>query len=380
MGPADSTGAQRAVGAVAAPTEEGGSACAGVRPRPARTRPSRGIIPARGEHLPHSTHRLLSSDSSPHARGARRGRGWRRRYRGLIPACAGSTRPGGAGPHPSTAHPRMRGEHLVTAVAPLIPLGSSPHARGARAVADVRAVSGGLIPACAGSIRSRTCPPSWRWAHPRVRGEHPLATCDTPSHAGSSPRARGAPNGHHLDRRLAGLIPACAGSTKRRHYCGRFSRAHPRVRGEHVMNRWPSSWLPGSSPRARGARPGPLRVGCAGGLIPACAGSTHCSQAATVAHWAHPRVRGEHGNAESVIASGSGSSPHARGAHFLTCMFSAQYLSFHSLSPNSRAAIHLRIHHISVVPREPPHRFPQPTPTTPEGRPRELQQPPQRAR
>ena len=53
---------------------------------------------------------------------------------------------------------------------------------------------------------------------------------------------------------LAGIIPACAGSTLVEVTCAPDAGDHPRVRGEHppmVMLPLPSG---GSSPRARGAR------------------------------------------------------------------------------------------------------------------------------
>ena len=53
-------------------------------------------------------------------------------------------------------HPRMCGEHLAHMVCVLSDLGSSPHVRGAllqRQWLDIRA---GIIPACAGSTRSVT--------------------------------------------------------------------------------------------------------------------------------------------------------------------------------------------------------------------------------
>ena len=69
-------------------------------------------------------------------------------------------------------HPHMRGEHAKTEGAMDFEEGSSPHARGARGKGVHQAVARGIIPACAGSTwgppRSRI--PSWD--HPRMRGEH----------------------------------------------------------------------------------------------------------------------------------------------------------------------------------------------------------------
>ena len=157
----------------------------------------------------------MATGSSPHARGApeRRTRGMKEqrdhpRMRGehayysrspteapgIIPACAGSTMPASA--------------------APSLSMGSSPHARGAPWQLTL------------GVLASRD--------HPRMRGEHPSGVAGPPA--------------------LAGIIPACAGST------GETRRIPPNPAG--------------SSPHARGAPTLHLRRKHSG--------------------WDHPRMRGEH--------------------------------------------------------------------------------------
>ena len=88
---------------------------------------------------------------------------------------------------------------------------------------------------------------------------------------------------------------------------------HPRMRGEH----WPSILIPasgtGSSPHARGT----LQSGRCGadaiGIIPACAGNTKFLGAVLTPGGDHPRMRGEHGARQIDGISLRGSSPHARG-------------------------------------------------------------------
>ena len=78
------------------------------------------------------------------------------RTSGIIPACAGSTWMIAVPDDRVRDHPRMCGEHLAHMVCVLSDLGSSPHVRGAllqRQWLDIRA---GIIPACAGSTRSVT--------------------------------------------------------------------------------------------------------------------------------------------------------------------------------------------------------------------------------
>ena len=97
-----------------------------------------------------------SLGSSPHARGAHDASPIFVNGYGIIPACAGSTRPGWRLRADSRDHPRMRGEHDAAVVVSVMAGGSSPHARGAHERADDQRGARGIIPACAGS----TTPPS----------------------------------------------------------------------------------------------------------------------------------------------------------------------------------------------------------------------------
>ena len=259
-------------------------------------------------------HVYLPDGSSPHARGARAGRDEPARAAGLIPACAGSTRRRGRSRGSGWAHPRMRGEHRYGVREVFIPLGSSPHARGAPATAETHRIRGGLIPACAGSTSRRARLPRPAWAHPRMRGEHYQPAGIVHADEGSSPHARGARALRSGGAGVTRLIPACAGSTRARSQHGRRRTAHPRMRGEHHRRADRTFGAGGSSPHARGARWDRRPRRAAQGLIPACAGSTSSGRAGRSAARAHPRMRGEH----ATIAAGTvivrGSSPHARGA------------------------------------------------------------------
>ena len=151
-------------------------------------------------------------------------------------------------------------------------------------------------------------------AHPRVRGEHLLRDHKTVWVWGSSPRPRGAPECSGPDSVASGLIPASAGSTYRWWSPGFPSWAHPRVRGEHCRrSRGTPSWT-GSSPRPRGALGGVHRVPSSSGLIPASAGSTAKGVVHQFKNRAHPRVRGEHIEHDPLADAGLGSSPRPRGA------------------------------------------------------------------
>ena len=213
--------------------------------------------------------------------------------------------------------------------------GSSPRARGALRCGEPRHPSRGIIPACAGSTRGSTRWPTGGRDHPRVRGEHirasTSASCCSGSsprargalligmnplfRGGSSPRARGAPHPAPKQPQSRGIIPACAGSTAGTLAAPRPTGDHPRVRGEHVVQYLIPEAAQGSSPRARGALDLLEADGHLAGIIPACAGSTQGDPRQDPGRQDHPRVRGEHRGQEPHRLRVQGSSPRARGAH-----------------------------------------------------------------
>ena len=176
--------------------------------------------------------------------------------KGIIPACAGSTDEceveedyyEGSSPHargarngrsswscPSGDHPRMRGEHVRGGAARTPRHGIIPACAGSTTpVCAMIASTAGSSPHARGALKPVvTLMAAWR-DHPRMRGEH------------------GAP--HERLGLLAGIIPACAGST--------------------LQNVWWYRACIGSSPHARGA----LRI------------TTGISCKVKD----HPRMRGEH--------------------------------------------------------------------------------------
>ena len=112
-----------------------------------------------------------------------------------------------------------------------------------------------------------------------------------------------------------GIIPACAGSTKRFSSTEMPFRDHPRMCGEHFGSLIFSFTLTGSSPHVRGARVAlpPAVFALVGssphvrgalflmdissivtGIIPACAGSTPNVRRSPTHNRDHPRMCGEH--------------------------------------------------------------------------------------
>ena len=152
----------------------------------------------------------------------------------IIPAYAGSTTSADSRGRQRRDHPRIRGEHVGGLVGVWDDAGSSPHTRGALSCLTTLILTGGIIPAYAGSTATWTSTGTRRRDHPRIRGEHP------------SPPAR--------LRGFPGIIPAYAGSTLiwRRRSPRRGD--HPRIRGEHSRTRVVCAGGRGSSPHTRGAR------------------------------------------------------------------------------------------------------------------------------
>jgi len=67
-------------------------------------------------------------------------------------------------------HPRTRGEHGLIRAITALRQGSSPHARGAQC--EYRQALNGIIPARAGSTRPGSGTAESGRDHPRTRGEH----------------------------------------------------------------------------------------------------------------------------------------------------------------------------------------------------------------
>ena len=170
--------------------------------------------------------------SSPLTRGKHQGRRERRHRVGLIPAHAGKTLPALSMLLRARAHPRSRGENPFSLFVGCATTGSSPLTRGKPPSSRPRSTE--------------------RRAHPRSRGENSLLAFPNVNPLGSSPLTRGkhltAPQTNHRSR----LIPAHAGKTFGRAGGASPTRAHPRSRGENLVDRVTYKCETGSSPLTRG--------------------------------------------------------------------------------------------------------------------------------
>ena len=273
----------------------------------------------------------------------------------IIPAYAGSTSTVPIALMATADHPRIRGEHGGTGIAQGADNGSSPHTRGAPSPGILERLADGIIPAYAGSTTPTAGIHCRRADHPRIRGEHRSEPQLRRKDGGSSPHTRGARTPTLPRQGYAGIIPAYAGSTRRRAPCWPSTADHPRIRGEHFISRASMARTMGSSPHTRGALLHSRVDAGDRGIIPAYAGSTdflgdalaaiggsspHTRGAPTSCRssrsrlriipayagstWGctwfgmvttdHPRIRGEHYGSEIVVVEGLGSSPHTRGA------------------------------------------------------------------
>ncbi len=267
-----------------------------------------------GEHPSRRSHRHLRQGSSPRMRGALVQHLREDGHRGIIPAYAGSTKSRICQRRFKRDHPRVCGEHPSRAEPRVSRRGSSPRMRGARLISVFALLICGIIPAYAGSTASPSTPGGSSGDHPRVCGEHRNWRKGLNPRWGSSPRMRGAHDATQTCRRCLGIIPAYAGSTSRG-CCGQPQGGdHPRVCGEHTTSALVAYASAGSSPRMRGALHRPVHRPRHPGIIPAYAGSTGDREDKDGQGGDHPRVCGEHKTTWEHAVDYPGSSPRMRGA------------------------------------------------------------------
>ena len=194
----------------------------------------------------------------------------------------------------SQDHPRGCGEHMVWALLMFSGSGSSPRMRGAPGSDRHQDMTDGIIPADAGSTSEWRITACATWDHPRGCGEHSVSHTVADWRGGSSPRMRGARPTPTESPPMTRIIPADAGSTRKRAATTQTTKDHPRGCGEHRFSNTSSAHIQGSSPRMRGARFGPDPRSRRTGIIPADAGSTLLSMRPADKPVDHPRGCGEH--------------------------------------------------------------------------------------
>ena len=191
--------------------------------------------------------------------------------------------------------------------------GSSPLARGLPQGPQDRGLGPGIIPARAGFTRPRRRKHPILPDHPRSRGVYGCGTWAAQYADGSSPLARGLRRREPLGHPLVRIIPARAGFTEpRRRGAGR-GPDHPRSRGVYGFGvGWPIRRT-GSSPLARGLPLHPRMSAASLRIIPARAGFTKHLIDQDRDAGDHPRSRGVYACDVHDELMAAGSSPLARG-------------------------------------------------------------------
>ena len=247
----------------------------------------------RGEHAPARHPQTLEDGSSPRARGTLHDQsrdGYAQRF---IPTSAGNTT------YPGTTYGASSG--------------SSPRARGTPRRCPPSCLATRFIPASAGNTSAVNACGGLMSVHPRERGEHVGVRCRPSSKAGSSPRARGTRGQRPAADALRQFIPASAGNTSAGSVGRSAGPVHPRERGEHIATLFDAGAGYGSSPRARGTPEGVARLALELRFIPASAGNTRNIAPSCCNTAVHPRERGEHRQRGRAGSGWHGSSPRARG-------------------------------------------------------------------
>ena len=195
---------------------------------------------------------------------------------GIIPAYEGNTKYYREYAPNVGDHPRVCGEHRNTVPSVQRMTGSSPRMRGTQQLRVSHGEFAGIIPAYAGNTFGHSVGFAGNWDHPRVCGEHHACHPNAVPDRGSSPRMRGTLRYHTHALRKTGIIPAYAGNTRRPLADGWNHWDHPRVCGEHRLATISPATLSGSSPRMRGTLKEDVAALRQRGIIPAYAGNTRC--------------------------------------------------------------------------------------------------------
>ena len=205
-----------------------------------------------GDHGASASEDSELAGSSPHVRGPP-GQCVENVFdRGIIPACAGTTANDRQRPRHERDHPRMCGDHFFPAPIYSSARGSSPHVRGPlRVIAATRGFRG-IIPACAGTTPANAERNGNIGDHPRMCGDHTVAQVLVLWAMGSSPHVRGPPLLALADEIEDGIIPACAGTTSWTPTAAARGGDHPRMCGDHLGYHGGEELEVGSSPHVRG--------------------------------------------------------------------------------------------------------------------------------
>ena len=232
----------------------------------------------------------------------------------IIPARAGFTEERHGRRCPGEDHPRSRGVYPMCGPRMVSRRGSSPLARGLRPVEAAIGGQPRIIPARAGFTPARARDSRSTPDHPRSRGVYHADGRRVEGLDLDHPRSRGV-YFTVVVRSGTGLriIPARAGFTSTTDWRTAASGDHPRSRGVYAARSAAARPRGGSSPLARGLQATEDEDGLGDRIIPARAGFTRGVGQEDGGAGDHPRSRGVYGCAARRCGGGTGSSPLARG-------------------------------------------------------------------
>ena len=210
----------------------------------------------------------------------------------IIPARAGFTYDSNPSKSDSADHPRSRGVYFSVSTSGSVVRGSSPLARGLPDGVPTVGEYSGIIPARAGFTQCMTSCPTMQQDHPRSRGVYAAEMRRIDPDSGSSPLARGLQGTDHAVALVTRIIPARAGFTQGAGGVARCGRDHPRSRGVYHPKRSFMRGEAGSSPLARGLPCYFFFLFEEQGIIPARAGFTPNPRFMFTIEGDHPRSRG----------------------------------------------------------------------------------------
>ncbi len=210
-------------------------------------------------------------------------------------------------------HPRACGANMRLAHGKLPPYGSSPRMRGEHVASALQCDHARIIPAHAGQTPC-TCRASRRFSdHPRACGANHFVVGVWEAERGSSPRMRGKLLSGGLTGALNRIIPAHAGQTADGPFRHPQRTDHPRACGANPHCRRRTVWTRGSSPRMRGKPQQPSDLRGVERIIPAHAGQTSTRSPAATPRPDHPRACGANHASAAARRTAFGSSPRMRG-------------------------------------------------------------------
>ena len=210
-------------------------------------------------------------------------------------------------------HPRERGDDILPGLPRPIDEGPPPRARGRLAAAGALAARRGTTPASAGTTTTTFSPLRWTRDHPRERGDDPSDAQLIEARQGPPPRARGRPAVAEPGRRAGWTTPASAGTTSSHRTGCRARPDHPRERGDDPWTSATSCSSSGPPPRARGRHRTRRCRGGPDGTTPASAGTTRRFATRLSQGWDHPRERGDDATVALRRRRCGGPPPRARG-------------------------------------------------------------------